>query len=487
MGDFNLPDIEWNEFGAPVLASDSSTSAYISSAIGYSSLEQLVTSKTFANSGNLSSLLDLVLVSDPNRMSEVELGPPLDTSVTRSHVSLRFRLFARVERTQAFDSRRYNWRNGDYESMNKFFKEFDWSAAFGTKSTQDRYTTFLGAFGLASERFVKKRWPRPLNVKPPWWNSRIAALVRRKRRLFICKSIEKSNEQLVNKHKTICKLVRVVVKKIVVEYELKLVQDAKKNPKLLYSYMNRRYATRETIAALKNQDGTFVTDRAGICIKLNQFFFSVFDPPTTREAVLRAKESFSVRAIPDSAFFVEDIVTPGKVMAKLKNLSSDKSAGIDQVATHALKISGQTLSVTYGSSEWLQRMYDLNMDRERKTEEESSKSWEQIKSMHHMKAKSLVFNLNKLTKIYKETLESAFSIAISKDEFVDRVKNVEDLKSGLNLKIKDLKSEEQIISSEDKDEELEYLKSKLYSLSTELEGKEHEINILTKEKQISIN
>lgn len=128
MGDFNLPDIEWNEFGAPVLASDSSTSAYISSAIGYSSFEQLVTSKTFANSGNLSSLLDLVLVSDQNRMSEVELGPPLDTSVTRSHFSLRFRLFARVERTQAFDSRRYNWRNGDYESMNKFFKEFNWSA-----------------------------------------------------------------------------------------------------------------------------------------------------------------------------------------------------------------------------------------------------------------------------------------------------------------------------------------------------------------------
>ncbi|RMZ97696.1 RNA-directed DNA polymerase from mobile element jockey-like [Brachionus plicatilis] len=311
MGDFILPDIEWNEFGAPVLASDSSISAYISSAIGYSSLEQLVTSKTFANSGNLSSLLDLVLVSDPNRMSEVELGPPLDTSVIRSYVSLRFRLFARVERTQAFDSRRYNWRTGDYESMNKFFKKFDSNAAFG-------------AFGLASERFVKKRWTRQLNVKPPWWNSRIAALVRRKRRLFICKSIEKSNEQLVKKHKTICKLVRVVVKKRIVEYELKLVQDAKKNPKLLYSYMNRRYATRETIAALKNQDGTFFTDIAGICIKLNQFFFSVFDPPTTKEAVLRAKESFSVRAIPDSAFVVEDIVTPGKEMAKFKNLSSDK-------------------------------------------------------------------------------------------------------------------------------------------------------------------
>ncbi|RNA38533.1 hypothetical protein BpHYR1_016951 [Brachionus plicatilis] len=103
--------------------------------------------------------------------------------------------------------------------------------------------------------------------------------------------------------------------------------------------------------------------------------------------------------------------------------------------------------------------------------------------MHHIKAKSLAFKLDKLTKIYKEMLESAFSNAKSKDEFDDRGKNVEELKTSLDLKIKDSKSEEQIISSEDKDEEMEYLKSKLYSLSTELEEKEYEINTLKTEKQ----
>ncbi|RNA35355.1 hypothetical protein BpHYR1_031093 [Brachionus plicatilis] len=121
------------------------------------------------------------------------------------------------------------------------------------------------------------------------------------------------------------------------------------------------------------------------------------------------------------------------------------------------------------------------MDRERKTQEDSSKSWEQIKSMHHMKAKSLAFKLDKRTKIYKEKLESAFSIAISKDEFVDRVKNVEDLKTSLNLKIKDLKSEEQIISSEDKNnnstsEENEYnLNKDFYKLENVSEHTESKI------------
>ncbi|RNA06487.1 hypothetical protein BpHYR1_045258 [Brachionus plicatilis] len=46
----------------------------------------------------------------------------------------------------------------------------------------------------------------------------------------------------------------------------------------------------------------------------------------------------------------------------------------------------------------------------------------------------------------------------SKNEFVDSVKNIEDLKTSLNEKIQDLKSEEQIISSEESStsEENEY-------------------------------
>ncbi|RNA11782.1 hypothetical protein BpHYR1_036913 [Brachionus plicatilis] len=51
-------------------------------------------------------------------------------------------------------------------------------------------------------------------------------------------------------------------------------------------------------------------------------------------------------------------------------------------------------------------------------------------------------------------------------------------------KTEDLKYEEQIISNEDKNEELEYLKSKLYSLLTEFGEKEYEINTLKTENMI---
>lgn len=49
MGDFNMPDIDWNESGSPVLVNVSSPSATVSDAISSSDFIQLVTGKTFTN------------------------------------------------------------------------------------------------------------------------------------------------------------------------------------------------------------------------------------------------------------------------------------------------------------------------------------------------------------------------------------------------------------------------------------------------------
>lgn len=47
----------------------------------------------------------------------------------------------------------------------------------------------------------------------------------------------------------------------------------RKNPKLIYSYMNRHLSARENKAALMDFDNKIVTDKAGLCGILNDFFF----------------------------------------------------------------------------------------------------------------------------------------------------------------------------------------------------------------------
>ncbi|RNA00554.1 hypothetical protein BpHYR1_016447 [Brachionus plicatilis] len=56
MGDFNMADVEWNEFGTPVLRNIASanahlTNAHVTNALSYSSLVQLVANKTFSYDG----------------------------------------------------------------------------------------------------------------------------------------------------------------------------------------------------------------------------------------------------------------------------------------------------------------------------------------------------------------------------------------------------------------------------------------------------
>ncbi|RNA20336.1 RNA-directed DNA polymerase from mobile element jockey-like [Brachionus plicatilis] len=258
------------------------------------------------------------------------ISPPLDGNSSRYHCNLSFQLHSRAARSQAFYSRTLHWRSGDFAALSEYFKNYNWQGAVQKGSVQNSYSNFLGIFGEAAKLFVKRRWKKPLNAKPPWWNYEVASLVRQKRRSFIRKRIDSHNEQLGSKHIDLCKRVKHVVKKSIIEYEMKLVQAAKKNPKQIYSYMNRHYSSRESIAALTDIDNKIVTDK-------------VFEPPPSREVVVSAEASFKVRARADPCFTIEDVVTPEKVLAKLKNLNSDKSAGVDQIGTHPLKMCAESL------------------------------------------------------------------------------------------------------------------------------------------------
>ncbi|RNA14913.1 hypothetical protein BpHYR1_046747 [Brachionus plicatilis] len=108
MGDFNMPDVEWNEFGSPVLGDIASASAHVTNALSHSALVQLVDNKTFSYDGKPSSLLDFVLVTDPNRVSEVMIGPPVDERSVRSHYSIQFKFYWPTARPPSFDSRKFN-------------------------------------------------------------------------------------------------------------------------------------------------------------------------------------------------------------------------------------------------------------------------------------------------------------------------------------------------------------------------------------------
>lgn len=65
--------------------------------ITFSSYVQLITEKKFANKCQPSDLVDIVLVSHPISMSDVEIDPTLNTKIIKCHNSLQFQLFFRFK------------------------------------------------------------------------------------------------------------------------------------------------------------------------------------------------------------------------------------------------------------------------------------------------------------------------------------------------------------------------------------------------------
>ena len=147
---------------------------FVGNAISNSSLVQMVKKETFFCNEHPISLLDLVLVSDPNRVTDVKRGPSLDGNSYIYHCSLSFQLHSRAARSQAFDIRTLHWRSGDFAAMSEYFKNYNWQGAVQKGSLQNFYSNFLVIFDEAAKLFVKRRRKKPFNAKPTWWNYEVA-------------------------------------------------------------------------------------------------------------------------------------------------------------------------------------------------------------------------------------------------------------------------------------------------------------------------
>ena len=60
------------------------------------------------------------------------------------------------------------------------------------------------------------------------------------------------------------------------KFEKKLAKEAKKRPKMFYSYLRSKTANRSSVGPLKDENEEVVSNDTGMAIILNNFFASVF-------------------------------------------------------------------------------------------------------------------------------------------------------------------------------------------------------------------
>ena len=147
--------------------------------------------------------------------------------------------------------------NSNFELISDLISNVDWIQCFSNKNVQEMFNELIFYTEVACNHFtpIKKTF-NSLKIRPAWVNARLKFLIRSKQNLrYKNCSCKWKDPVLKSKYKMICKNVAEEIKKVRQNFEVNLVKRAIKNPKLLYSYMNNQQAVKDTIKALKGENG----------------------------------------------------------------------------------------------------------------------------------------------------------------------------------------------------------------------------------------
>ena len=169
--------------GQPLFSSSSTSfSAKFLDAMQDSFLSQHTTQPTRHHPSQKSSILDLIITKYPDNVTNLVHLPPLGSS---DHDCLMWELCSGAIHKRSKTTKSYNYFRGDYDSLNSYFKEMDWSSRFEGHDIDHNYNLFVQAVSSAIDIYIPRvSKANKAKPSPSWWSKRLSVAVCNKKRLF---------------------------------------------------------------------------------------------------------------------------------------------------------------------------------------------------------------------------------------------------------------------------------------------------------------
>jgi hypothetical protein len=234
-GDFNLPAISWSNGYGCLQRSDKIAGEFINSMLS-SYMTQMVSEPTFGK-----NYLDLIFYYDSSPVYQITYGPPLGCSNLGSlHCTLIWKHRVSGETCQ-IEVSRLTYNRGNYAELNSLYIKFDWSGLFQNCSINECYDNFCEIY----ESGVSKHIPLCKRAvlgkqQPKWFNSEIKLAAKAKFKMFaqLRASSDKNKPSLQKQCNKTGRDIKKLVERARKKFECDLVMRSKKNPRLLFSYIN---------------------------------------------------------------------------------------------------------------------------------------------------------------------------------------------------------------------------------------------------------
>ena len=318
VGDFNLPTINWETLTSHDAYSDTFIETLDSMA-----LEQLIRNPTRYRQAQTPSILDLLIVPNPELVSQISI---LDAFGKSDHCRLEF-IIKNCHAEKIRKTHRYNYKKMADDIFISEMNAVDWNAVI-EHDIESGYNSFIKTVQSAIEKSTPKM-SRNNNNAAPWSNRRIEQLAKIKRNLWDRYRRTQDRADYANYKRALNDFNHE--KDLAIEnYETTVLANKNTNKKKYFNYISKKNKYSDNKMTLKNGDN-MVSDDKKCAEIMNSYFSSVFthqdENPSNADLLLP-------REFPD----MPDLdITANMIELEINILDTSKSTGPDMIPALLIK------------------------------------------------------------------------------------------------------------------------------------------------------
>ena len=284
VGDFNFPDIDWS-----TLSCTSAPGQLFLNSVNDKFLIQHVdfpTNFTPQPDGSVTATcIDLVLTNNDDLIASVK---PMGQLGASHHSMIQVEMIIPTS-SNSTEELVPDYSKANFSQMREMLAAIDWQSRLNDLNAEDSWTLFKNIVSSTVDACIPKK-KRRNNSKPLWMQRNVMRIIRKKRRLW--KQYTTSREyQTYLAYKRVQNEAKSMVTRAKRELEKKLAANAKKNPKMFYSYISNRSKVQSKVGPLKDLEGHVQTDDLTQAKILNDKFSTAF-----------TREDMTSLPIPDQIF-----------------------------------------------------------------------------------------------------------------------------------------------------------------------------------------
>ena len=318
-GDFNYPGINWDSLSSN-MPQDHPTTLFLDT-LSDCFLTQHIQEPTRYRFGSEPSILDLIISNEEGMVNGISYLPGLGSS---DHLIIRFKIICYTSPCQNLHKSKPALYKADYQKLRYHASLIPWEQV-NTMDLAEAYSFFKNSLEHLVDSFVPKTRP---GRKPNLYMNRAALRMRKLKRSLWAQYMKSKSPTDYTQYTKCRNKLRKMTRQLRKEFELKLAEESKSNPKAFWRYVNTRLKTKTGIDALEDEEGVVHCSPQKKAEILSRYFGSVFVDEDLN--TLPAAEQHS----PEMLTTIN--VTTAAVMEKLHTLNTAGTPGPDGVYPRVL-------------------------------------------------------------------------------------------------------------------------------------------------------